>query len=176
MKMFISLETIQKADLRMLLWCGRSRLYPVFLNWVRAISKSGDGYMQLLFPLLVWLLSPSLGQDFLLLFVCAFALERSLYYVLKNTLKRQRPPEVIPHFTSIVKASDQFSFPSGHTMAAFLLAALSTMTLGSSAAILYVWATAVGISRVVLGVHFPTDILAGAIIGISIAQFSVSYF
>lgn len=175
MKIFISLENIQQADLRMLLWCGRSRLYPEFLNWVKVISKSGDGYMQVIFPLLMWALIPSAGTDFIAIFFYGFVIERALYLILKNLLRRQRPPAVIPDFISIVNASDKFSFPSGHTMAAFLLASLSTLTLGPAAAVLYLWASAVGLSRVILGVHFPTDIVAGAVIGYSIAHILLQY-
>jgi len=169
MKTLRALEQIQEADLRMLLWCGKSRFYPALLDWVRLISKSGDGYMQAAFPITLWMLMPALDINFLLLFIYAFTLERTLYFILKNTLKRPRPPEVVENFTSIVQASDQFSFPSGHTMAAFLLAGLSVLVIGAEAAILYLWASAVGVSRVILGVHFPTDILAGATLGTAIA-------
>lgn len=175
MKTLRALEQIQEADLRMLLWCGKSRFYPSFLEWVRLVSKSGDGYMQVAFPIALWAILPSLGTQFILLFIYAFTIERIIYFILKNTLKRRRPPEVIANFTSIVQASDQFSFPSGHTMAAFLLAGLSVLVIGAEAAILYLWAIAVGISRVVLGVHFPTDILAGATLGSAIAYYAFYY-
>jgi undecaprenyl-diphosphatase len=102
-----------------------------------------------------------------LLWACAT--ERILYFLLKNSLKRRRPPEMVTGFTSIIKASDQFSFPSGHTMAAFLLANLCVLEIGLIASPLYFWATSVAISRVILGVHFPTDTLVGATLGSSIA-------
>ena len=160
-----TLEHIQQLDLRMLMWCRKSCFYPQFMFWVRIISKTGDGYMQVVFPLIVLLLYPVIGVNFLLLVATAFAIERPLYFVLKNTLKRRRPPEVIPGFHSTIQASDHFSFPSGHTMGAFLLATLAALVFSLHVLPLFLWATAVGASRVILGVHFPSDILAGAIIG-----------
>lgn len=163
------LGDISQYDQRMLLWCGKSRYFPQFIRAVRAVSRSGDGYLQLLLPPVMLVIDPLRGKVFLLMATVAFAIERLLYYVLKNVFKRRRPPQVVPSFNSIIHASDEFSFPSGHTMAAFVLAGCAGLSFGLAAAPLYVWATAVGISRVILGVHFPTDILAGASLGTAIA-------
>lgn len=163
------LESIYQYDLKLLLWCRKSRYYPTFLTFIRAISKTGDGYMQALVPCLYFLVNPIEGLVFFKLAVIAFSAERVIYFILKNKLKRRRPPDIVPDFTSVVKASDQFSFPSGHTMAAFLLAGLLMLTVGSAAWPLYIWASMVAFSRVVLGVHFPTDTIAGALLGTLIA-------
>lgn len=168
------LKSIYQLDLRLLLWCQKSRYSHKFIAMTRCVSRTGDGYMQVLFPCVYWLSSPINGEDFFMLALCAFAVERILYFLLKNILKRRRPPEVVPYFTSVIHASDQFSFPSGHTMAAFLLASLATSAIGISAFPLYIWAILVAISRVVLGVHFPSDILAGATLGTLIAYFMVT--
>ena len=109
------LESIYQVDLRLLLWCRKSRYYPQFITMTRALSRTGDGFMQVLFPLSYWLLSPETGHQFFFLALLAFAIERPIYFVLKNCLKRRRPPEVVPDFTSIIRASDQFSFPSEST-------------------------------------------------------------
>lgn len=165
---------VYKCDLQLLLWCVRSHSYKRFIAFVRIISRSGDGYLQLLLPSMLALIEPELGANFFLLALLAFTIERPIYFVLKRTLKRRRPPEVIPYFSSLVTPSDQFSFPSGHTMAAFLLAGLCCLSYGSAAYPLYIWASMVGVSRVILGVHFPTDILAGASLGTGIAYLVVT--
>jgi undecaprenyl-diphosphatase len=162
-------KSLYYFDLRMLLWCEKSHYQPHFMRVVRLVSKSGDGGLQLLIPLLMLFADTLNGWAFFQLALCSFLFERSLYYILKNTLKRKRPPQVIPHFRSVVRASDEFSFPSGHTMAAFLLAGLCFLNYGGHMVWLYLWATSVGISRVVLGVHFPSDIVAGALLGTTIA-------
>lgn len=165
---------VYKRDCQLLLWCVKSHSYGRFITFIRAVSHTGDGYLHLLLPLMVMLVDPEQGRSFLLLILTAFTIERPLYFVLKNTLKRRRPPAVIPYFFSLVKPSDQFSFPSGHTMASFLLAGLAITYFGSSAYPLYIWASAVGASRVILGVHFPTDILAGASLG-SLIAFGITF-
>ncbi len=150
-------------DLRILRWCVKSRYYHKFIEAVRAISRTGDGYLQLIVPIVIALASQS--SQFFYLALMAFAIERPLYFILKHTLKRRRPPDILPDFSCLVQPSDQFSFPSGHTMAAFLLAGLVVAELGVVAWPIYLWASAVGASRVILGVHFPSDILAGAALG-----------
>lgn len=168
------LNNLYEYDLRMLLWCGKSRCSNKFMRLVRMVSRSGDGYFQVILPLFLFTILPADDNIFCYLVIGAFIGERIIYWVLKNTLKRRRPPEVIPYFTSVVTASDRFSFPSGHTMAAFLLSGLCYFYFGSIALPLYFWASAVGASRVLLGVHFPSDIFAGATIGTIIASYSVS--
>lgn len=157
------LNDMYQYDLRILRWCVKSRDYRKFINGVRAISRTGDGYMQVIVPIIISLIAHS--TDFLMLALLAFSIERPIYFVLKHTLKRRRPPEIVPDFSCLVQPSDKFSFPSGHTMAAFLLAGLVVVELGVIALPLYLWACAVGASRVILGVHFPSDILAGAALG-----------
>jgi undecaprenyl-diphosphatase len=110
-------------------------------------------------------------------------LERPLYFILKNGLKRSRPAQIIPGFNSIIIPSDHFSFPSGHTSGAFIFATAITLSLADASSTfginaetllistLYSWAVMVGVSRVMLGVHFPGDTLAGATLGTSITIF-----
>ena len=101
-----------------------------------------------------------------------FAIERPVYLVLKNVLKRNRPFRVLA-IRNEVDPSDQFSFPSGHTCAAFLFTTLVCHTLPVLWIPLLIWATLVGLSRIVLGVHYPTDVLVGAVLGLSIGQLTL---
>lgn len=163
------LHGIQRFDLRLLLWFIHTRRRNLWILFARTLSRSGDGLMQVFLPSMIWLLDREHGGLFFLSTAVAFAIERPLYWVLKNSLQRPRPPEAIPSFQSVIVASDRFSFPSGHTAAAFLLAGNTCLHYGPNAAPLFLWASAVGLSRVVLGVHFPTDIIAGMVLGTSIA-------
>jgi undecaprenyl-diphosphatase len=160
------MNSITQLDLRMLFWFAKIQQRSNCCLVGKLISKSGDGYLQVALPIFFFIANES---DILaLLCLYAFALERPLYFILKNILKRSRPTASIPNFHSVIIASDEFSFPSGHTSAAFLLAFISweySMLLGFT---LMIWASLVGCSRVLLGVHFPTDILAGASLGTGI--------
>ncbi|WP_233520523.1 phosphatase PAP2 family protein [Flocculibacter collagenilyticus] len=163
------ISDLYRFDLNVTRKCYKLRLYPSLMRFTCAISRSGDGYLQVVIPLLCWLIWPADAYLYMLTVGFAFVFERCLYVALKNTLKRRRPADVIPYFNSIICASDHFSFPSGHTMAAFLFAGISSYFFPHASIFLYLWAGGVGVSRVVLGVHFITDIIAGAILGSVIA-------
>jgi undecaprenyl-diphosphatase len=169
------LHGIYQYDLRMLLWFMHRRHRQLWIAFARALSRSGDGLMQVLLPSLLIALDRQHGSTVFVATAIAFAIERPLYWLLKNSCQRRRPPEAIPSFHSVIVASDRFSFPSGHTGAAFLLAAITTEYYSALALPMYLWASAVGVSRVILGVHFPTDILAGALLGSGIAWFVTGY-
>ena len=134
-----------------------------------AFSRSGDGYLQLLTPAMVWLSESVLAPTYVFALAAAMFLERITYFVLKNTLKRLRPCDFKKNLKSLVAASDKFSFPSGHTSAAFCFSTITVITFGGAYTAMFIWASLVGASRVVIGVHYPGDIAAGAIVGSGIA-------
>jgi undecaprenyl-diphosphatase len=160
------LSSIQLIDEQLFtrLFHGKRRLKKLAVQ----ISRSGNGLLYLILPSLYWLINPVEGRTFFMLASLAFIIERIIYYVLKKNLKRRRPPAAIPGFRSLVTPSDEFSFPSGHTSGAFLFSTLCVLCFGTVALPLYLWASLVGLSRVLLGVHFPGDILAGAAIGTAV--------
>lgn len=87
-------------------------------------------------------------------------------YALKNMTKRDRPYETYPEIDNVTEESS-YSFPSGHTSSAFATATSLSMAYPKWYVIApsFVWAGAVGYSRMHLGVHYPTDVLAGALVG-----------
>lgn len=165
---------IQALDIRLFQALHRSSHFFRLNTFARAVSKTGDGWLYLIImPLSILLLQPQAGRPLMLAAAGGFALERCAYYILKNTLKRPRPTEAIKDFRSWIKAADRFSLPSGHTSAAFFVATFLSFGVSLLLWPLYIWAIAVGLSRVILGVHFPSDIIAGASIGILIALFVI---
>lgn len=167
------LRSIHNFDVSTFDWCCRRKHRQQFIYLSRYLSMSADGPLYLLTALLLSILG---YQQFLPVFIAAFALERSVYFVLKKFCKRNRPPQAIPGFKSVITPSDQFSFPSGHTSAAFLMLMLISAIFPVAFAYLLPWAISVGCSRVMLGVHFPTDIGAGAGLGCSCAYIALSFF
>ncbi len=160
---------LQNADGRLFARLFRQGQRKAVVPMARALSRSGDGYLHLLLPLLLVGAGHPATVELVLLLLLSLALERPLYWCLKNALKRRRPQEYLPGFRSLITASDRFSFPSGHSSGAFLLATACTIALGAPLMALYLWAVGVALSRVVLGVHFPGDTLAGALMGSSTA-------
>lgn len=137
------------------------------------LSRSGDGPYYALFALFAAIAAVEGSVLFIQRALLAFAIEIPLFIGLKNLLRRDRPwlrRKVKP----VIKPADRFSFPSGHATAAFLFAALVIASFPVWAPIFYGWATLVAISRVALGVHYPSDVLAGAFLGTLIAGLTVA--
>ena len=92
--------------------------------------------------------------------------------VLKPAVCRDRPFDV-EDFQLLVPAPDTWSFPSGHTASAFAGAAAVLIHSRRWGAVAMVYAALVGISRLYLCVHWPTDVVAGALIGTALAFLAV---
>lgn len=165
------LENIHNFDLMTFDWCLRRKHRDIAVQVAKVASYTANGPFYVIAGLAF-----IIAQNWPLvkLLVIGFVIERACYFVFKSTFKRNRPPAAIPGYRSVIEPSDQFSFPSGHTSAAFLVAFALSSAFPMTAWILYPWATSVGIARVVLGVHFPTDVLAGAAMGICICAFLAS--
>ncbi len=94
--------------------------------------------------------------------------------VLKHVVGRRRPPFAVSDVHALWGAATTPSFPSGHTAAAFAMATFlaawggQRMPRGFATVVgglLLLWAAGVALSRVYLGVHFPSDTIAGAVLG-----------
>lgn len=85
---------------------------------------------------------------------------------MKASIQRERPFITYPELDKQARGGG-YSFPSGHTSSAFAAAASLSIVCPKWYVIApsFTWATAVGYSRMHLGVHYPTDVLAGALIG-----------
>jgi undecaprenyl-diphosphatase len=138
-------------------------------RWIKWLSKTGDGQLYLLFGVMLWWLEPQYGALFLYSGLLAYMLELPIYLLLKNCLKRERPCHHISEINAHIVPSDKFSLPSGHTAAAFLMASLIAHFYPTLSISAYMWASCIGGSRVLLGVHYPSDIVAGALLGLSIS-------
>ena len=89
----------------------------------------------------------------------------ALYKIIKKFSARRRPCAVSAEINLGTPPLDQYSFPSGHTMHAVAFSMVITAHHPELAVLLIPFSSLIAMSRVILGLHFPTDIIAGALIG-----------
>lgn len=130
-----------------------------------ASTRGGDGWLW--FSLCAALLV--LGGDPRFLAVGSAFLAASagiaVFIILKRICNRTRPCHIRPHCWANLLPPDRFSFPSGHTITAFAVSVPLMLVYPPLTLPLLFCAFSVAASRVVLGMHFLSDVLAGAVIG-----------
>jgi undecaprenyl-diphosphatase len=96
----------------------------------------------------------------------------AVYKLLKRRTLRPRPYQVRTDIRLCGEPLDQFSFPSGHTLHAVCFGAIAVAYFPALATLLVPFVALVALSRVVLGLHYPSDVAAGAMLGAAIAAIS----
>ncbi|WP_371195662.1 phosphatase PAP2 family protein [Glaciecola sp. SC05] len=145
----------------------------IYFRWV---SKTGDGQLYILLAAILFYFDEQHGALFLYTALTAYCFEIPMYLILKHGFKRKRPCDLFLNVEAYVIPADKFSLPSGHTAAAFLMATIIMHFYPNLALVAYLWACMVGLSRIVLRVHFPLDVLLGASLGIAVALCSIYFF
>ena len=137
--------------------------------WATWATRAGDGWLWYAVGVLVLLLGGR--QRFLavgsaaLSAVCGVV----IFWNVKRAAGRRRPLCFEPHCWANLIPPDQFSFPSGHTITAFAVAVSVSRFYPDAAGGLLFCALSIAASRILLGMHFLSDVLAGAAIGTCLA-------
>lgn len=144
--------------------------------WVLSATKLGDGWIWYAMGFGILLLGnrdryAALGAGGL-----AAVASILTFILLKRLTGRTRPCAIEPHCWANLLPPDQFSFPSGHTMTAFSITVALCMFYPMLWAGLLLCAFSIAASRVILGMHFLSDVLAGALIGAAIGYGAYSAF
>lgn len=99
----------------------------------------------------------------------ALAISQIIVHSLKRLLNRERPYKILEQLNTFGIDLSDYSFPSGHTTASFSLATSLALNNPRFSIIVLVLAMLIAISRIYLGVHYPTDVAAGIILGVGSA-------
>ncbi|NLW59138.1 MAG: phosphatase PAP2 family protein [Firmicutes bacterium] len=95
--------------------------------------------------------------------------------LIKEAVARPRPYQAYRNISNGGPSLKDYSFPSGHTTSAFTTATVLAHFLPAGAPLFYILAALVGLTRMILGVHYPTDVLIGGIIGTVLPQFLLAF-
>ena len=164
-----SLESLLEWDRR---WTrrlnARAGLAAVRLPLCLA-SRLGDGVFWYALMLALSLTQGLPGLETALRMLLAGTIGLFLYKRLKACTGRPRPCAVLADIRAGIDPLDAFSFPSGHTLHAVAFTIVAVAHFSALAWVLVPFASLVAASRVVLGLHYPSDVLAGAGIGALVA-------
>ncbi len=139
-----------------------------------ALSRLGDGYFYGVVGVLLFIFDFDLALKTVPAGLIAFFLEVAVYKIVKTTTRRDRPYRAVPGISSLMPPPDKFSFPSGHTAAAFVMATLFGTVVPILFIPLVIVAAFIGFSRIYNGLHFPSDVLAGMTLGITCAKIGLA--
>ena len=133
--------------------------------WMICATRGGDGWLWYALGLAVGMYGGDQRVAALLSAALAVGIGIAIFIYLKRLFRRGRPCALEPHCWATLLPPDQFSFPSGHTITAFSVAISLGQFYPSLLPVLLFFATSIALSRVVLGMHFLSDVIAGAAIG-----------
>lgn len=159
-------QAITALDGSILLFIQEHLRLPVLTPIMKLASWLGDGGLLWIAAAVILLILPRTrrgGLDTALCLALASAVNNLL---LKNLVARPRPYVTFAELETLVEPLASYSFPSGHACSSFAAAfAIAWAFRGKGGAWAYLPASLIALSRIYVGVHYPTDILAGALVG-----------
>jgi undecaprenyl-diphosphatase len=163
---------VDLAERRLCLWANARARRKAIRNTFRAVSRLGDGLVwYALMAAMPWL-DAAAGWRTSLQMLITGAVGLAVYKLLKRKLVRERPFIGLIGIECMMPPLDRYSFPSGHTLYAVLFTALALPHVPALGLVLVPLAILIAFSRVVLGLHYPTDVLVGAALGAALAWLS----
>lgn len=169
------LQRINRWDMELCVFCNRQSRSFTVRNLFRAISRLGDSvfWYTLMAALLIEYKAAALPAVLHMLTIAA--LGTLIYKFIKGKTLRPRPFNVYPAIVCMGKTLDQFSFPSGHTMHAVAFSIIAVSYYPGLLCLVTPFALLVALSRPILGLHYPSDVLAGAALGALLALTSLQF-
>ncbi len=167
---------IDRRDQRLMQWLNHWSAPRWIRYWMTIATRLGDGWIWYGLGALILLYGgekrfTAAGA------ACAAAIGGIFVFkTLKLLSQRPRPCALTPHCWSKVLPPDKFSFPSGHTMTAFSIAIVLSYFYPSLEGALFFAAASIAISRIVLGMHYLSDVLAGMVLGVALGCASITGF
>lgn len=171
-KMRWYLNRMHRLDSNLCIAVNQTSQVRLIRDVFRLVSRLGDGIFWYSLMLLILLFEGRAGIGPVMHMALAGLFGTFLYKWLKGKTLRPRPFEVHQDIFLTGKPLDKFSFPSGHTLHAVVFGLVAINYYPALSFLILPFVSMVALSRVVLGLHYPSDVLAGALIGSLIAALS----
>ncbi len=167
---------IQSNDYRLMHRVHRWRAPRWFRVLMILATRGGDGWLWYAFGLILLLCGG--GQRFAAIGAAGSSAVAGIliFRALKRTSRRKRPCEIEPHCWASILPPDKYSFPSGHAITAFAVAISLGLFYPELQTCLLMMALLIAASRIILGMHFLSDVVAGTTIGIALGLLSFHVF
>ncbi|GAB4419510.1 MAG: hypothetical protein Kow002_07190 [Anaerolineales bacterium] len=138
------------------------------------LAHSGDSWFWAAGLIILWLRGDSFWKQWTVVIFGSISVLAAMVLVIKFSVKRRRPEG---EWGLLYRSTDPHSFPSGHAARSFLIGTMAVV-LGPPwlAVILVIWAPLVALARVAMGVHYVSDILAGALLGILVGVLGLALY
>lgn len=170
MKPFLKIDTI------IINFMNNKFRRPILNRIMRAITGLGDlGAMWIVIGMFLLLRQRTRRQGAIVMFsliLCSILGEG----IIKRLIQRKRPFEGIPTLETIIKRPMTYSFPSGHTASSFAAAGVLAVLFPHVKIVVFIMAILIGISRIYLNVHYPTDVFAGIVLGLVCSRITLYIF
>ena len=170
----MSLHSILKLDARLSKQMRVAEKPGALRSLAAFFAHSGDSWFWAAALMLGWLVSNSFWRKWEVVEFVGISLLAPLVLSIKFTIRRRRPEG---EWGGIYRNTDPHSFPSGHAARAFLITVIATALAPAwLAAFLWAWAPLVALARVAMGVHYVSDVIAGAIFGVVMALIGLQIY
>jgi len=170
----LAFQRFDRAELRFCRYLNRASGFVAVRLLFRAVSWLGDGWF---WYALMAVLPLSYGAEGWVAaghMAATGAVGVLVYKLIKERAIRERPFITHAAISCAAAPLDRYSFPSGHTLHAVAFTAVMTSYFREWAGLLIAFSALVALSRVVLGLHYPTDVAAGALLGGALAAASLN--
>jgi undecaprenyl-diphosphatase len=133
--------------------------------WMLSATRLGDGWIWYSIGIALLIFGGADRYTALVTCIMAEGVAVTLFQFIKRTSKRKRPCQLEAHCWSKVLPPDQFSFPSGHSMSAFAIVVPLCIYYPELQVPLLMISLSIAISRIILGMHFVSDVVVGSMMG-----------
>lgn len=172
LKKSLYIKRMHHLDSSLCIAVNHTSQYRLVRNYFRLISRLGNGVFWYCLMVGILITKGTEGLVPVLHMAIAGLVGTMLYKWLKGKTLRPRPYEVHQDIWLSGTPLDKFSFPSGHTLHAVIFTLAALEYYPELSIILITFTIMIGLSRVVLGLHYPSDVIAGALIGTVIVKLS----